>query len=105
LSIRTRVADLKNATKQLLVNRGDFKDTDVAFLRVFAVKRLSSGAEKPPSGRNPQAVLERSDKFLQHIAVRPACAPNRVHQAQRNRLVVETLKRFWSQAAAFIQLR
>ncbi len=34
IEFQTRVADFKNATKQLLVNRGKFKKTDIADLLV-----------------------------------------------------------------------
>jgi hypothetical protein len=34
IEFRVRVSDLKNATKQLLVNRGEFRDTDLADLLV-----------------------------------------------------------------------
>jgi hypothetical protein len=54
IEFTTRVADLKNATKQLLVNRGDYRETDVADLFVSecvaTLRTVGTSTEIPVNG-------------------------------------------------------
>ena len=54
IEFTTRVADLKNATKQILVNRGEFRQTDVADLFVSAcvatLRSVGTSTEIPVNG-------------------------------------------------------
>jgi len=57
IEFKTRVADMKNATKQLLVNRGQFKDTDIADLLVSecvaTFRAVGTTTEIPVHGTSP----------------------------------------------------
>jgi hypothetical protein len=57
IEFQTRVADFKNATKQLLVNRGKFKKTDIADLLVSecvaTFRAVGTSAEIPVNGTSP----------------------------------------------------
>ena len=57
VEFKSRVADLKNASKQLLVNRGKFKNTDVADLMVSecvaTFRAVGTSTEIPVNGIYP----------------------------------------------------
>jgi hypothetical protein len=57
VEFKSRVADLKNATKQVLVNRGKFKNTDVADLMVSecvaTFRAVGTSTEIPVNGISP----------------------------------------------------
>jgi hypothetical protein len=57
IEFKTRVADLKNATKQLLFNRGKFNDTDIADLLVSecvaTLRAVGTTTEIPVNGTSP----------------------------------------------------
>lgn len=57
IEFRVRVSDLKNATKQLLVNRGEFRDTDLADLLVSecvaTLRTVGTSTEIPVFGTSP----------------------------------------------------
>jgi len=67
IEFRVRVTDLRNATKQLLVNRGEFRDTDLADLLVSecvaTLRTVGTSTEMPvftsmSAARLPLAVLK-----------------------------------------------
>jgi hypothetical protein len=57
IEFQTRVADFKNATKQLLINRGKFKQTDIADLLVSecvaTFRAVGTSTEIPVNGISP----------------------------------------------------
>ncbi|HKW73936.1 MAG TPA: hypothetical protein VJN64_00295 [Terriglobales bacterium] len=57
IEFRGRVSDLKNATKQLLVNRGEFRDSDLADLLVSecaaTLRSVGTSTEIPVFGTSP----------------------------------------------------
>jgi hypothetical protein len=57
IEFRVRVSDLKNATKQLLVNRGEFRDSDLADLLVSecaaTLRTVGTSTEIPVFGTSP----------------------------------------------------
>jgi hypothetical protein len=57
IEFKTRVADLRNATKQLMVNRGQFRDTDIADLLVSecvaTFRAVGTTTEIPVNGISP----------------------------------------------------
>jgi hypothetical protein len=59
IEFRVRVSDLKNATKQLLMNRGEFRDSDLADLLVSecaaTLRTVGTSTEIPVFGTSPGA--------------------------------------------------
>ena len=59
IEFRVRVSDLKNATKQLLVNRGEFRDSDLVDLLVSecvaTLRTVGTSTEIPVTGTLPGA--------------------------------------------------
>jgi hypothetical protein len=57
IEFRVRVSDLKNATKQLLVNRGEFRDSDLVDLLVSecvaTLRTVGTSTEIPVFGTSP----------------------------------------------------